>query len=229
MSTTLIIVGRTAKTFTVHNERLKTRSPQFAKYLAHEFSSSEPYVARFPELNEFSFALFVRYIYGAKLSGPSDFHTMQHYVGLYCLARQFEIEPLANLTMDLVRAYYRSEDMTAPPFRLKFIYSNTKEQCPMRQFLVYTAAYRVLRKGRLSQVMKDLVEDGGQLAIDLMNAAVVMHAEGVPDPRQGHDCQFHEHLRTEPCHSMSTRASSGTDCAVNMSAQAAQKLAKVIA
>ena len=122
----------------------------------------------FREIDEFAFALFIRYkcleeiakvkayfpltrllteaswIYGAMLSGPSDFHTMQHYVCLYALAIKFRIERLQNEVMDGVRAYYRTSNMTSPPARLQYIYENTKEPNHMRTFLVNTAAYRVL-------------------------------------------------------------------------------------
>lgn len=81
--------------------------------------------------------------------------------------------------------------MTAPPFRLVFIYQNTDDDCAMRQFMVSTAAFRVLRQGSLSGVMKDLVGSGGQLAIDLAEALANMHRDGLPDPRRGPDTLWH--------------------------------------
>lgn len=64
----------------------------------------------FPKLNEFAFVLFNRWLYGAQLSGPSDFRTMQHYLGLYVLAIRFQIEKLQNEIMDLARVYYKQRD-----------------------------------------------------------------------------------------------------------------------
>jgi hypothetical protein len=153
----------------------------------------------FPAFDEFAFTLFARWLCGEKLEGPYDFHTLQHYIGLYCLSRIFECEALGNETMDLVRRYYRDQDMTSPPFRLVFVFKNTDGPCAMRNFLVATSAYRLLTQGHLSQVVTDLVESGGELAGCLMEMILRLYAEGVWDPRTRSDCVWHEHKNTPIC------------------------------
>jgi hypothetical protein len=42
-------------------------------------------------------ALFKHWLeHDHKLAGPHDFHSLQHYLSLYVLARKFEIEDLEN-------------------------------------------------------------------------------------------------------------------------------------
>jgi hypothetical protein len=149
-------------------------------------------------MDEFACALLVRWLYGAALPGPSGFHSMQHYLALYVLALQFRIERLQNEILDHVRAYYRSANMTAPPYRLEYIYSATQGPNKMKAFLVATAAFRVSCEGALSEIMKDVVAKGGDLAVDLVGAlALIVKGEG--DVRRGGDCAWHEHADTRIC------------------------------
>jgi len=78
----------------------------------------------FPTLDPFAFALFVRWLEHptAKQAGPHDFHSMHHYIGLYVIGVLFGIHALENAVMDSVRDYYRREGMTAPAYRLEYIY-----------------------------------------------------------------------------------------------------------
>jgi hypothetical protein len=154
-------------------------------------------------MNEFACALFVRWLYGAALPGPSGFHSMQHYLALYVLALQFRIEKLQNQILDRIRAYYRSANMTAPPFRLEYIYSATEGPNKMKEFLVATAAYRVGCEGGLSDIMKGVVVKGGDLAVNFVDALLKLlkeDAEG--DVRIGPDCIWHEHISTMVCGSI---------------------------
>ena len=141
-------------------------------------------------------SLFTRWVYGGKLSGPTDYQTFQHYICLYMLAQRFQIPQLQNDVMNHVRTYYRQQNMTAPPYRLEYVYENTAEPCQLRTFLTTTAAYRVLcepAKGGLSDAMAPVVARGGDLAVDFVNAMAELHWNGMEDPRKGDDCQFHVH------------------------------------
>lgn len=83
---------------------------------------------------------------------------MQHYLCLYVLAERFRIERLKNEVLDLVKAYYRTANMTAPAARLEYIYHATEGPNLMRRFLVTTAAYRLIceRDGKVSNVMRQV-------------------------------------------------------------------------
>jgi hypothetical protein len=215
-------VGESAKSFIVHADLLTSRSIYLRDLLAtrtkaaagEESAVSEDHSddkasttalrlddgeLSFPTLDEFAFALFVRWLYGASLPGPTDLHTMQHYLGLYCLASTFRIERLSNECMDLVRHYYRTANITAPPYRLDFVYENTRGPCAMRRFLIDTAAYRVLVEGRLSEVMRQMVRAGGDVSEDLLSEVLRYHVEGLVDVRQGPDCAWHDHKETVAC------------------------------
>jgi hypothetical protein len=124
---------------------------------------------------------------------------MQHYISLYVLASKFRMPKLGNQVIDLVRVYYRNKDMTAPPFRLNFIYQHTTGDNAMRRFLVASAAYRVLKRGNVSNVMRDIISAGGQLPVDLVKEMVKMYSAAVEDPRQGPNCAWHDHTINGNC------------------------------
>lgn len=94
-ATTTLHAGASVKPFTIHTELLRSKSPYFRRLLA-ENPSPAPEQLTFPDVDEYAFALFVRWAYGGKLHGPTDFHTMQHYVGLYVIALGLEVEGLQN-------------------------------------------------------------------------------------------------------------------------------------
>jgi len=161
----------------------------------------------YEQLDDFAFKLFVGWMYDGKLQGPTDFHSLHHYLGLYIIATNFQVESLKNLVMNLVRHYYRAESMTAPAFRVEYIYNNTAGPNFMRSFLVSTAAYRALcgdenaentGKG-ITDSMKDVLRKGGDVAADYAEALVDLSKNDLPDARVGDDCKWHEHTTTPKC------------------------------
>jgi hypothetical protein len=215
---TTILAGTSGKPFKILTDLLTSRSPYFRELFgvpatrrssiinapttttAPSIPEASDATLHFPELNEFAFALFNRWLYGAQLSGPTDFHSMQHYLGLYVLASRFQIEKLENEVMDLTRAYYRATDLSSPPYRLEYIYENTSGPSKMREFLVATAAQRVIADGGMGGVMRDVLAQGGELTVDFIEALVKVQTEESPDVRRGRDCSWHNHGETRKCH-----------------------------
>jgi len=202
---TTLLAGQSGKAFTVHSDLLCQRSPYFREKLDGKKKASD--TISYPEFDEFAIALFVRWLYGAKLTGPSDFHSMQHYIALYVLAETFRIEKLKNSVMDLVRHYYRTSDMTSPPYRLEYIYGHTSGPNNMRTFLIRTAAYRMMYEGGVSDAMKQIIRKGGDLPVDLMETVMKFHMDGLIDAREGSDCAWHDHLETPMCKSVAKESS----------------------
>lgn len=157
----------------------------------------------FPDLDEFACALFVRWLYGATLHGPSDYSSLQHYLALYVLALRFRVERLCNEVMNLVRGYYRQANMTAPAHRLEYLYERTNRSNMMRKFLVGTAAYRALCEGGPSDSIKECIAKGGELATDFATALIDCHRSGMADCRRGADDAWHEHLESKRCKKVS--------------------------
>lgn len=98
---TEIHVGKDKKAFHVPTATLKEKSPYFKKMLAeetgHDGKTTPAKHTSFDDLDEFSMALFVHWLeFNGKLNGPSDFHSLAHYLGLYVLAKKFQIESLEN-------------------------------------------------------------------------------------------------------------------------------------
>lgn len=79
----------------MHKDLLVTKTPYFGRLFAFNAVPS-PEELTFADLDEYGFALFVRWLYGGQLYGPRDFHSMQHYLSLYVLAHRFDVEPLCN-------------------------------------------------------------------------------------------------------------------------------------
>ncbi|KAF1813620.1 hypothetical protein P152DRAFT_480867 [Eremomyces bilateralis CBS 781.70] len=195
-------VGPTLKRFTIHRDLLLP-IPYFPRPSATGVESFEERSFDFPDFEEQSFKLFVQRLRkgGKSLHRPTDFYGLQDYLGLYVIGDQFNYEALKNEAMDFVRAYYRDKNMAAPPYRLEYIYEATKTPNKMREFLVHTAAYKMLCEKEVpAPGMCEVVGKGGELAVDLLKAVLNFHHNGMTDARRNDlNCQWHEHVQTVKC------------------------------
>lgn len=109
------------------------------------------------------------------------------------------------IAIDLVRLYYHKNNMTAPTFRLEYIYTFTKTPNHMRKFLAETAAFRALcgepaaKSVYLSDSMKTLINKGGDISVDYAHSLIKLTKEDFPDPRKGSKCDWHEHADGKLC------------------------------
>jgi len=217
---TTFFAGPSRKPFKAHNHLLSKKVPLFTKLLSAKTPPTKEQLT-FDTLDEFAAAIFIRWLYGGELHGPVDFHSMHHYLALYVLAFTWDIEKLCNTgeqtqglgkstqltktVMDLVRHYYRHQSMTAPAFRLEYIYTMTTLPNHMRNFLVQTAAYRALYESPpakgvyLSESTKGVLKKSSDLAIDFPEALIKLSRNEVTDPRKGEDCKWHEHSDGKLC------------------------------
>lgn len=194
------------KPFQFRTDLLVANSPYFQKVLAelegHDGSEGNPEQLTFETADEVAMSLLQRWLLGEKLGGPNDFHSFQHWLGLYVLARKFEVEALENEVTDSIRHYYFLEKMTASPLRLEYIYTYTAEPNLMRKFLVETAAYRTLCEpdAPLSGSLRGVLEKNSEMAMDFIEAVVTLHHNGLQDVRkEGNDCAWHVHAHSPPC------------------------------
>ncbi|KAL1310704.1 hypothetical protein AAFC00_000962 [Neodothiora populina] len=206
---TTFFVGPFKKPFKAHNYLLIKKVPLFRKLLSSYVAPKQEQLT-FETLDEFAAAIFIRWLYGGKLHGPTDFHSMHHYLALYVLGFTWDVEDLCNGVMDLVRAYYRHESMTAPAFRLEYIYTMTQLPNAMRNFLTQTAAFRVLYESPLapgvylSPSIKGVISKSPDLAVDFAEALVKLSRNDINDPRRGDNCKWHEHSDGKLCLPMSS-------------------------
>lgn len=96
-----LYAGRGHKRFDFMTAQLAANSLYFKKLFAedegHDGSLGAAGQETFEDADEFSMALMKHWIENrGKLAGPHDFHSLQHYLGLYCLAKKFEMEVLEN-------------------------------------------------------------------------------------------------------------------------------------
>ena len=103
--------------------------------------------------------------------------------------------------MDLIRHYYSSQNMTAPAYRLEYIYHFTSGPNKMRDFMVSTAAFRALEDSHapenlahagplmhksfyqpgsyVSDSIKRVLATHPDMAIDFIETLVKLHRCGV--------------------------------------------------
>ena len=106
--------------------------------------------------------------------------------------------------MDLIRHYYATQNMTAPSYRLEYIYAYTHGSNHMRTFLTSTAAYRALEENpknslvrahtsmtpgsHLSESLKGALQKNPEMATDFAEELIKLHRDGEHDARHGVDC-----------------------------------------
>ncbi|PNS20356.1 hypothetical protein CAC42_5806 [Sphaceloma murrayae] len=181
-----LYAGKNKKHFSVHRHLLVIKVPHFHSLFSHDTSPS-PGRLTFEDLDEYGFALF------------------QHYLSLYVLAHRFGVESLQNEVMDLCRAYYRHQSMTAPAYRIEYIYTYTSSPNHMRNFLTTTAAYRLLCEAPaapgvyMTDSMKTLLAKQGDLGVDFAESLIKLSKNGLVDVRKGDPCVFHVHSDGKVC------------------------------
>lgn len=105
----------------------------------------------------------------------------------------------------MVRSYYRRQNMTAPTYRLEYIYTSTSGANHMRNFLTTTAAYRCLCEKPvapgvyISDSVQALLAKGGDFSNDFAASLVKLSRNGIVDVRKGFDCVFHDHADGKVC------------------------------
>ncbi|KAK5114572.1 hypothetical protein LTR85_010149 [Meristemomyces frigidus] len=184
---TTLYAGRSQKPYIFETKALKAKLPFFKKLLAETPEPSAEQTS-LDDADEASMALLQQWVKGSKaLRGPCDFHTIGHYLGLYVLGRRFEAEALQNLVMDLLRAHYGAENLTAPPYRLEYIYTLANAS-PMQGFLLATAAQRC-KYSKDQPAVSDTLFGVLQPRADLMRDFLeyVIHADDI-DVRYGSNC-----------------------------------------
>lgn len=205
----LFRIGQSQKNFWLHSVILADRSPHFKAFLVpimRQYHETGQAVGEYdgdfsyPNFDELSFALFVSWCRGAKLDGPKDFHSLNHYVCLYLIAEAFQIEYLQNKVMNLIRWYYRKENMTAPAYRLETLYKSSSPNL-LRNFMVITAAYRATGDvdGGISDSIRSVLRTYPDCALDFADALIRLGKNECADVRRGDDCLWHEHKYTIKC------------------------------
>lgn len=92
--TTILYAGSARKPYSVLTSVLIKQSPYVTRLLAKNQDVEQ---LACPDIDEFGMAMFVHWIKGGKVDGPTDFHSFAHFLGLYCAAIKFEVEALQNM------------------------------------------------------------------------------------------------------------------------------------
>jgi len=93
--TTTLYTGKSHKASVFDTKQLKDKSI-FLRRLLTETPEPVPEQTTFEDADEAGMALMQHWVSGRELCGPTDFHSMSHYLGCYALARRFGCEGLEN-------------------------------------------------------------------------------------------------------------------------------------
>ncbi|OCL11663.1 hypothetical protein AOQ84DRAFT_229016, partial [Glonium stellatum] len=116
-----------------------------------------------PETDQFAQSMFEAYLSSQAatyalspedvsniLPHPTSFHAVTHHISLYILALRGGHTALCTTVLDQLRRYYAENNFTASPFRLAYVYAHTDGPCSLREFVIESAASRILSEARHS-------------------------------------------------------------------------------
>lgn len=201
-----IFVGRKRKAFHLHLDLLCDRSTYFKAAFLGNFKEAGTRELFLPDDNDSAFELFVNWLYGASLSGPSKNEEVPGYLALLALSEKFMLEYLGNQCMDLIRGYYSKSAATVQANDISYVFENT-EGLAVRGLLVDLAAVQTLEtkiNGFLPG-FRELMAGGGAFAADF-SWCLIYHAKSKKRQtsiksvvgRQT-SCLFHTHDFTPKC------------------------------
>ena len=204
-----IFVGAERTKFHLHRDLLCNRSDYFRACFVGDFKEAQQKELFLPEDNIRSFELFVTWLYGTHLKKISSNDELPAYVGLAVLADKICLEYLHNQTTDNVLRFYRTNPGSVDHQYLRYIYQNTSNSEKSSAVPVAFAAWKVFasQKAELTGGYRDLIREGGDLAVDFMDNLLLYYPVSQLDPEEIEDldprrlsnCSLHKHRSTPTC------------------------------
>ena len=204
-----IFVGAERTKFHLHRDLLCNRSDYFRACFVGDFKEAQQKELSLPEDNAESFELFVTWLYGTHLKKISSNDELPAYFDLSILANKLCLEHLQNQTSDHILQFYRTNPRSVDYQYLRHVYQNTSNTDEARVVPVTLAAWIVVasQTAELTGEYRDLVREGGDLAVDFMDKLLLCYAKSkvyresisVLDPRRRSNCSFHKHNSTPTC------------------------------
>ena len=202
-----IFVGPKRKRYHVHKALLCDRSEYFRAMFQGGYKETEEKEVFLVDEDTSAIELFITWIYGASLKGPTDANGPFAYLGLLVVSEKFLIEQLHNQCTDLIRTYYREGTPCVRAQDIRYLYDNLSNQ-KMCHFLVRLAAIGALSAAQpgLSEEYQELISAGGTCAVDLAEfltaglGTLTSNAD-ISD----YNCAYHCHSSTEKCQGTAMR------------------------
>ncbi|KAI9735128.1 MAG: hypothetical protein M1834_001716 [Cirrosporium novae-zelandiae] len=184
-----IYVGPQNTSFTLHEKLLCHYSPFFTShfYTSANRSSTKTPSYGLPDEEEEPFILLVGWLYSQSLPQPNEEGDVGKLLDVYLLADKFEMTLLADEVVEVVRAFYHSQNSYPGLRRVQYIYANTSEDNRMREMMVSSIARFLTLSEAIPAHWERALRKNAQLAVDIIRAIQEWHLESrtVPDPRDG--------------------------------------------
>ena len=201
-----IFVGPKRKKFHLHRELLCDRSDYFNAAFQGSFAESTSNELFLPDDDDEAFEFFVNWLYGATLR-INTVGQLHNYLALLVLSEKILVEHLQNLTVDLIRAYYRTTGDCVRARDVIFV----NEQTGSAQLVYLMAdilAQQALQEHGDGSKVKPLTKDleklilaGGALARSVVYYMMPYFGQS-PETRVrerlavGVSCFYHRHIAT---------------------------------
>lgn len=123
-----IYVGPSRRGFHLHRDIICDRSSYFKAAFLRDFAEADTKELYLEEDNEIAFEIFANWLYGTTPNVPENEEQLPAYLALFVMAQKYVLEYLANLVIDLIRAYYRKTKALVRAQDLAYIYEHAGSQ-----------------------------------------------------------------------------------------------------
>ncbi|KAL8679319.1 MAG: hypothetical protein Q9224_007049, partial [Gallowayella concinna] len=103
----VLLVGPDRKPYHVHRDLICDRSAHVRAALQGQFQEASTGQVEFPEDEQATFELFIRWLYDSTDRICSTPEQLRHYISLMCFAQRILLPELHNDCIDLIRQQFR--------------------------------------------------------------------------------------------------------------------------
>ncbi|KAI4095499.1 MAG: hypothetical protein L6R37_007069 [Teloschistes peruensis] len=188
LSSTLvdIYVGEENSHYPLHEKLLCHHSPFFSSIFYNKSNkASRTKEFGLPELDDNVFALFVGWLYSRAIRSPEEEKDIGPLLDLYFLAAKLDIAALETEIVELVRAFYHTNETYPGLRRVQYVYANTEADNVMREMMVGSVARFLTLSDSIPEHWAKALKKNGQLSVDIIRSIQQWHLEArqVPDAR----------------------------------------------
>ncbi|KAL9630939.1 MAG: hypothetical protein Q9204_004469 [Flavoplaca sp. TL-2023a] len=205
-----LVVGPNHKAYHVHHGLLCDRSSYFRAALQGQFQEAQANRIEFPEEDETTFEIFIRWLYGSKFEVATTSAGLQQAVTVMGFARRIVLLELHNDFIDAVRYRYgyRLQTVEGKPTTqivtvdaLSLVYHAVPKQTQLRFCFCLEFALAISKKIQhrepdwMSPALRQLLEEPGEFAADFVSLLIYCNQKPDMTPRATfhsyYNCIYH--------------------------------------
>ncbi|KAL8876562.1 MAG: hypothetical protein Q9198_005270 [Flavoplaca austrocitrina] len=206
-----LVIGPNHKAYYVHHGLLCDRSSYFRAALQGQFQEAQANRIEFPEEDETTFEIFIRWLYGSKFEVATTSAGLRQAVTVMGFARRIVLPELHNDFINAVRYRYsyRLETFEGKPTTqvvtvdaLSLVYHVVPKQTQLRFCFCLEFALAISKKIEksepedwMSPALRQLLEEPGEFAADFVSLLVYCNRKPDLNPRATfhsyYNCIYH--------------------------------------